>query len=495
MGIARDASTTAKHPDPINTRAAKSLLPCFVQTEVCDAADPEQSKVITKHCTYYVRPKVAPVWRRRGGPEWEKYRYNLFPVICDARGVLWAEAVVYLLARLEDAVVPNMVTYAGIADDLAAYLQFLDDNAIDWTQFPGQKLLRPTYRFRGHLEQMVMADEIARTTAQRRMGSVIAFYRWLETDCRFVPSNPPWKDKDIYLRIESKLGRQHLKKVSTTDLAIPRRKQLDPYDGLIIDGGPLRPLPLHEQDWLVDALKTIDNPEMTLIHLIALRTGARIQTVLTIRQRHVLTKFNAQKVNVLLPAGPGTGIDTKDDKQMVLHLPVWLYEYLRIYAQSDRAKSRRLRAAGGDHNNQYLFLSQRGAPLYQGKLEALSFDSNNVLRYQRRGQGVRQFMSEKVIPFIQNKYSESFGYRFHDLRATAGMNWTDYQLQLVSEGKITLHQALEAVAAFLGHDSIEITERYINFRRNVAVVREVEEKYERRLEDLGEQAMVGLLYV
>jgi hypothetical protein len=426
---------------------------------------------------------------------WVRHQFNLFPVVVDTSGVPWAEAAVYLLSRLEEALAPSMSTYAAIAEDLANYRRFLDEYEVDWTDFPLQKLQRPTYRFNGHLRHAVSAGEIASATAKRRMGSVIAFYRWLEVEKVFKPAQTPWKESDHYVQYLDGLGFRRSKTVVKTDLSISIPKQHDPYDGLIEDGGKLRPLPLEEQEWLLDALVSLGNTEMTLVHLFALVTGARIQTVCTFRLRHVLIEMaKEQRDHLRLPVGHGTGIDTKRQKQLVLHIPIWFYRMLQVYAQSARAAGRRKRAAGGDHKNQYLFLSQRGAPLYQGKLEGLSFDGANRLRHPKCGQGVRQFITERIIPFVRAKYkAKAFHYRFHDLRATAGMNWTDHQLKLVEIGQATLHQAREFVRVRLGHNSSSVTDRYLQYRHNVRLVRWAEEEHEIHLKALCERAMEQLV--
>jgi hypothetical protein len=476
-----------------NRCARKIVLPRFTLTEVSDASDGEATRITSALEPYYARPKLVPTEgkRRDGRPMWVKYQFNLFPVILDASGAPWAEAVIYLLSRLEDALATSMATYAAIAEDLATYRRFLDEYEIDWTVFPLQKLQRPTYRFNGHLKRAVTAGEIAAGTAKRRMGSVIAFYRWLENENLFKPAEPPWRDSDRYVQFLDGHGFRRSKTVVTTDLSIRIPKQHDPYDGLIEDGGKLRPLPLEEQEWLLDALVSLGNPEMTLIHLFSLLTGARIQTTLTFRLRHALLELAAsQQGDLRFPVGHGTGVDTKRQKQFVLHIPIWFYQMLRTYARSARAATRRERAAGGDHENQYLFLSQRGAPFYQGKSEASSFDRSSQLRHRKCGQSVRQFITERVIPFIRAKHrTRTFHYQFHDIRATAGMNWTDHQLRLVERGQSTLHQAREFVKTRLSHESSATTDRYLQYRHNVKVARWAEERHETHLKSLCERAM------
>ena len=478
--------------------ARRILLPRFTLTEVSDVGDSAAVCVSEALEPYYVRQKLVPSEgkRRDGKPRWVRHQFNLFPVVLDSAGVPWAEATVYVLSRLEGALNPSMTTYSGIADDLAAYRQFVDEHDVDWTHFPAQKLSRPTYRFNGHLKFAVGAGEIAPTTAKRRMSAVIAFYRWLASEGAFTPAYEPWKDSDHYVQIVDAHGFKQSKKVTTTDLAIRTPTQHDPYDGSIEDGGKLRPLPLEEQEWLLDALASLGNTEMTLIHLFGLLTGARIQTILTLRVRHALLEVeSAQRGDLRFAVGPSTGVDTKGDKRLVLHIPVWFYRMLQIYTRSDRATRRRQRAAGGgDNEDQYLFLSQRGAPLYRGKAEALAFDDDNELRHQKTGQGVRQFIAERVIPYIRDKYAaKQFYYRFHDTRATAGMNWTDHQLKLVEQGQTTLHEAREFVKVRMGHESSATTDRYLQYRRNLKLMRLAEEQHETHLKMLAERAMAGLV--
>lgn len=479
----------------------KILLPQLTLTEVADSDGDDVTSVTIPSSAgrpaerYLVRPLTIGMdgMRRDGKPRWVKSQFNLFPVVLDSHGVPWAEATVYILSRLENVTAPAMSTYASIAEDLAAYRRFLDETGIDWTAFPTQKLSRPTYRYNAHLKFAVGAGEIAAATAKRRMSAVIAFYSWLKEEGTLILDNAPWRESDRFVQFKDHHGFKVSKTVTTTDVSIRVAKQHDPYEGTIDDGGKLRPLPLQEQEWLLDALISLGNTEMTLIHLFALLTGARIQTILTFKVRHACLELDGVRTGeIRFPVGPGTGIDTKHDKQLVLHIPVWFYRMLHTYAVSGRARRRRLLASGGDTGDQYLFLSVRGAPLYQGKAESLAFDESNTLRHRKAGQGVRQFIIERVIPFISEKYGfAEFRYQFHDTRATAGMNWTDHQLKLVEQGKATLKEAREFVKTRMGHESSATTDLYLQYRRNLAHVRWVGESYEGHLKQLAARAMEG----
>lgn len=112
--------------------ARKILLPRLEVTELAEPADAGAFPVLSANTSYFVRAK------HEEGSQHSKF--NLFPVVLDASGVPWAEANIYLLARVESSSSPSMATYASIADSLAAYRRFLDETGIDWTLFPTNKL-------------------------------------------------------------------------------------------------------------------------------------------------------------------------------------------------------------------------------------------------------------------------------------------------------------------------------------------------------------------
>jgi hypothetical protein len=121
--------------------ARKILLPRLVVTKIANAGDPHVECISLPTTApdeaYYVCPLQTEDTDKRldGKPRWQGTRFNLFPVVLDATGVPWAEATVYLLARMEGAIAPSMSTYASIADDLAAYHRFLDETGLDWPGF------------------------------------------------------------------------------------------------------------------------------------------------------------------------------------------------------------------------------------------------------------------------------------------------------------------------------------------------------------------------
>lgn len=392
----------------------------------------------------------------------------------------WAEANMWLLSKAQETYAPSMPTIASNADDLAAYLRFIEDTNIEWTIFEANKLSRPTYRYYSHLKRLIANNEVAHSTARRRISTVIRFYKWLKLEGYLKFDHEPWKESERIIFFTDLRGFIKNHKVITTDISIKNQVIDDPYDDFINDGGKLRALTQYEQQCILNALIEINNTEMTLIHLFSLLTGARLQTILTFQVHHVLrtTKMDAQDT-MRFAVGPGTDIDTKNDKKIVLHIPVWFYKILQNYALSKRALTRRKRAVGGDIEEQYLFLSIRGAPLYYNKSDSTGARDKANKHHNKQGQAVRQFIVEKTIPYIKkHNDSTSFTYRFHDLRAAFGMNLMDSQLALVEQGTITLKHAMEFVKNRMSHESITTTERYLKYRYQKKMIRAAQDGWE-----------------
>jgi len=483
----------------INAKASKKLLPRVELTEIASSDDPSAYEVVMPNGavprSYFVKPchDSATGFRVDGKPKWMGTRFNLFPIVLDSKGTPWAEAAVYITSRLEQSLEPSMSTYHCIAADLAAYLRFVEESCIDWTHFPQRKLERPTYRYRAQLWLSIEAGTLSATTAKRRMSSVISFYRWLKNEEVLTFKNPTWVESDRMILFTYENGLRGSKIVKKTDLDIQVAKQNDPYLEFIEDEGKLRPLPEKEQRWVLEALTKHGHTELTLIQLFSLLTGARIQTVLTFRVKHVTAQYLVAPGTdvVRIPVGPGTGIDTKKNKRTVLHVPTWFIEMLMTYARSGRASVRRSRALGGDTADQYLFLSSHGNPLYESKADAAQYNAISKRRHAKNGQAVRQLIRDYIIPYVRSTYDSNFDYSPHDLRATFGMNLTDEQLKRVAKGEITLNQAREYVKSRMGHKSAATTDGYLQYRGRLNFIRKTNDEYGDHLKQLAIQALGG----
>jgi len=481
----------------------KTLIPVFQLSELADQSDPraivrriKQGKGYPE-LTYHYR-FVFDAIAERG------FNYNLFPVVLDRNFAPWALGTLYILSKLEGETSPVMTTYHARADDLGAFKEWLDsqDKSEELLfNFPKPKLRRTTYRFRGFLQNQVRAREIGPSTAKRRMSSVISFYRWLVANNFFTPEYPTWEEREYQISFKTDEGRLLSKSIASTDLAIPAPKAENDFDSAINDGGKLRPLTRQEQDWLLEAAEAKGNTECLLLQLFMLSTGARIESACTLRIRQFenpspgYSKGLTGDGEVLrLKAGPGTGIESKNNKPGTFQVPKSLYELLHSYAHSQRAKQRRERyvAKHGEHKDQYLFLTQQGSPYFIAKSEALRFDPDLIRRHAKNGQAIRQFIKDHAIPFVRKKYAKDFYYRPHDLRASFGMNMTEELMLQVQKGELTLHKARQIIKDLMWHRSAATTDLYLNFKYVNESFYKAINGFGEHLQQWADRAMKGL---
>ncbi|WP_444997900.1 hypothetical protein [Aliikangiella sp. IMCC44359] len=470
-------------------KVVREVLPVFSLTEVCSEDDEGAIKRIipgekSQRSKYYYRKVILD--------ESEQFNVNQMEMILDPDGSPWIEACLYLLSKIEVSYDHKaVVSSTNTASDLTAFRQYLIDYSIDYLNFPRNKQQRPTYRYRAYLKSLIRSGQIANSTGQRFMQSVIGFYKWLSAERGFEPEFPMWRAEDKYIDIKDRHGFSKLKQVKSTNLSISTQRLTDPEEVTICDNGRLKPLTMDEQIELTKVLFKLDNIEMTLIHLFALFTGARIQTVLTIKVKHFRVKLPSDIQEIRLPCGPGTGIDTKHAKKLTLFIPSWFYNQLSIYSKSDRALKRRLKSKKGDTSENYLFLSNRGSPFYEDSMDRETFNPNQTKKYRASGGTVRTFIADRILPELRKTFGNGFSYKFHDLRASFGMNLSDSLTESVAQGEITLTKVRNRVRDVMGHDSYTTTDEYLGYRDKTQTARLTQERYQRHLAKLCEAAHNG----
>lgn len=455
---------------PSGDQAHVHVLPQLRLTRVADKHGANRiavdHQVLGQRVKYWREP-ISPTATR-----WTEFRG--VPLVLEADGAPWAPGCLWLVEKAQ-AKPLNIASLMPIAQDLAAYKAFLDDLVLQWADFSAvEKYLRPTYLYRNHLQAQVNSGELKKSTASRRMSTVISFYRFLMRNSRmkFNPENPPWVDTAVGIEYRDSKGFKQVATVTSTDVSIKASKRQDAWGETINDGGQLRPLPVNEQQALVAALKRLDNIEYALMHYIALLTGAREMTVLTLRLRDVLTApQNIATWSHKVRCGPGTGVDTKGDVVGVyLSMPRELYEQLHEYAVSERARRRRAKTELGEDSSNYLFLTQHGQPFYESKEDrnAQRDPAAPLRRSALTGRPLRKFIRDSVIPEVR-KTIPRFKYRFHDCRATFGMNWVDFQMLQAGPEGFGKHYlwARDQLRKLMWHKSPLTTDKYLEYREHM----------------------------
>lgn len=472
---------------PTRDRPSVYTLPRLRLTVVWDA--PGIGSIPVDHQRNEQRIKY---WRgpvKSTATRWTQFRS--FPLVVDAAGAPWAPACLWLLEKAQ-AKPMGITSLKPVAQDLAAYKAFLDGLALEWDDFSAvEKYVRPTYLYRNHLHDLLNAGELKKSTASRRMSTVISFYRFLMRNSRmnFKPANDPWAESELGIQYRDDKGFKQVALVTTTDISIKNSPRQEAWDDAIQDGGKLRPLPVEEQKALVRALQELGNVEYALMHYVALLTGAREMTVLTLRVRDVMrSPDQIPKWSHKICCGPGTGIDTKGDVPGVcLSVPRELYAQLHAYAVSGRAQRRRAKTARGEDPSNYLFLTQHGQPFYQSKedRDALRDSTEPLRRSTLSGRPLRKFIEQRVIPLVRKRHPK-FKYRFHDLRATYGMNWVDFQMQQAVPEGFGKHYlwARDQLRKLMWHKNPMTTDKYLEYREHMHHLQLAHEGWSRHLIDL-----------
>ncbi|MCT8166766.1 MULTISPECIES: tyrosine-type recombinase/integrase [unclassified Pseudomonas] len=412
-----------------------------------------------------------------------------FPILIQSNGTPWEISTLYLLAKIKNDGCYEPRTIRGIADHLLDYLRFLEDEGLSFLHLPPNDRLKVTFRYRERLvEQMSLG--LATSTAKARINTIVNFYRriikWKIINKKQI-ENPPFEDILKTVSTTSEHGLISNVAIASHNLTIKKPKK-QKHPELICDGGDLRPLTTEEQEIVLKSLAG-SSREYQLMFYLALFTGARIQTVCTLRIKDIQMRLD-QHGNLMLPIGGGTDIDTKYDKTMTLLIPGWLVEDMKIYSLSQEAKKRRSRSFYGDSDNNYIFLSKNGIPYYTSKREIIdrrhreSSTSKSIELKQNKvllqdGSALRQHIHSILLPRIHLNNPTFQGFRFHDLRASFGMNLLERQLIHSGDKKITA--ILEEVQQRMGHSSIETTLKYLNYKSRLEWRKNIQHEFESSL--------------
>lgn len=412
-----------------------------------------------------------------------------FPVLIQGDGVPWEIGNLYLVDRLKRSVSYESRTFQSVATHLVDYLRFLEDEELDFLAFPENDNLKVTYKYRRRLIDQINSGEVKRRTGKIRMNAVVKFYKSImkhklvkASSFKYQPYEIVWK----YITIENNFGLSSLLPVESHNLAIaaPTSPKLPEY---INDGGMLRPLSIDEQERVLFGLLG-SSREYQLIFYVALFTGARIQTICTIQVRHIWRELDGQG-DLRLPVGGGTGVDTKRGRLMTIIIPGWLVQDLRIYSRSLESKKRREKSFYGDVDTNYLFLTSNGSEHYTSKREIkdrgivgvsqIASDRDRAYGSIREGATIRQFISETLYPRIIQTDKLFRRFRFHDLRASFGMNLLESEIE--SRGPDGVMAALDVVQQRMGHKDKSTTMQYLNYRSNLERKADIQSKFESRL--------------
>ena len=408
-----------------------------------------------------------------------------FPVIIQSSGEVWEIATAYLMYCLEEIKDLDGENLYNFANDLLDYLRFIEDRKSHFLDLPKFRSNRITTRYERYLRDQLENLVIQPSTAKRRINRVVDFYRTcIEQNFLIAKDfdNAPYEERLRRITIVTRDGYEKEIEKESHDHAIagspPHRNE-----NLIYDDGALRPLSKREQLLYLEYLERYGTRELQLMTYIALFTGARIQTICTLRVKHLKNlPLMADKKAYRLTVGKDTGVDTKNGKIHHLELPLKIKKLIDNYAGSEEWRERAKKSFYGECDNNYIFLTKKGNPYYTSKREKLDIkhqvDSD---KYEGKyiiykGNSVRKNLSD-VLKDLCEDYQDYQDFRFHDLRATYGMNL----VRKLEEFGYSPNVIKNKVRIKMGHDLDSTTDLYLKYEFNKEERKRVQSKLENEL--------------
>ncbi len=277
-------------------------------------------------------------------------------------------------------------------------------------------------------------------------------------------------------------------------ITVEKRSQTQAYNrsksvpmGYVDDEGEsLRPLSNVHLAEVIAAVNSDDwSAQDRLIMLFAVMTGARKQTILTLRVKHVQRLMDGKLHNdgtYALKAGPGTGVDTKNNKPQTLYVPKQLAVDLLTYINSPHAKKRRQgfqSAYAGKYSgleriadeDMYVFISEQCNCYYMA-----SSDPRYKFVKSRPTGAVTNNLKEKLRKGVSVDFPKDF--TFHWLRATFAFQLYQLLLPRLQDGTLQPGDEVSIIQSRLHHERRETTENYLKLFSMIPEKIRAQESYE-----------------
>lgn len=421
----------------------------------------------------------------------EKHDIYLFPFLYNEDRSPWEYANLFLFSAAQDGNkgYSNSDAIRQKASLLIDYKIYCETNEIDLYNFNGRKPRRPTYRYFFELLQQVNDGKLPRKKLNQKTKVVYDFYNYLsEQKNSSIDMEKVDSIKSIQRRFHNSHGGIYTLETEKRGQSLPVCQASSPVKVSYVReyGEELRPLRQLELDELFDALETdVFSMDERLIHYIALHTGARKQSILTMRMKH-LKLFTSEKLlndgTYKVNAGPGTGIDTKYNKPQALYFPEALAKQIRTYAFSQKAQNRRRKFIEKNgkilsEEDTYLFISSHGNAHYLAKSDP-SFIST-----KSRPQGRNTFsLGKKLSKVVSDKFPSD--YVFHWLRATYALHYYKFLQPLFAKGYISDNDIISMVQKRLHHSDRDTTLGYLKLFESIDDRLKAQQLYEERVFEL-----------
>ena len=406
-----------------------------------------------------------------------------FPSLIKSDNTVWHLASAYFNHLLIDQK-KSTALLESVASDLIDFLRFLEATELDILYLPPRPEKRVTYQFHTTLLQRIRLGLISPSTARQRMNRVLRFYDFLLAENIFTSAelkNRPYEKIKTYVSCITSSGDIYKKQVSSSNLKIRHSPRLS-YGEEIIDGGRLHPLSPNEKKVFLQYLEQFASRDFQLICYLALYTGARLQTICTIRAFHIKEMIAKQTVNNIddtytLRVGGKSIIDTKGGYEHNLKVPGWLIKDINQYLCSESWQKRASQSLYKARDENYVFLTKLGNPYYTSVKEIedhnLQLFSKKIKFSMHKGNAARQALT-KLINLMHKNKEDIKTFTLHDLRATFGVNL----LLSASKHVNDIDKILPYIQSRMGHRNIMSTIHYVRYIAYSKVNTEADKKFE-----------------
>lgn len=411
-----------------------------------------------------------------------------FPYLFHKDGTPWIEANSYLLS-----LVKNKVTTERPSDDLRRrasklldFLLFCEMYELDWLDFSGKRpALRPTYRYFSHL---LSTTRRSKAVVNQYTGELYKFYKFVSLNWHSIDMNRVDTTKQVDFLVSGPYGTKLVSAVKRSQTKSTAPRSAVPIGFVREDGEDLRPLANVELASLLSMLTDKKwSPLERLIIRTSLMTGARKQTVLTMRIKHLknFTEENLQADgSYVLHAGPGTGIDTKNNTRQRLYVPKQVADDLNVLSASAFMVKRRAKfieqmerdfpESHIQEEDLYIFLSDQGGCYYMAKDDP----RYPVVKSRPSGQVV-DTIKRKLLIMAAGKLPNDFSY--HWLRATYAFQLYQRMQPLLASGQILPGEEITFIQHRMHHRRRETTENYLKLFKMHSQKLMAQELYEEHL--------------
>lgn len=413
----------------------------------------------------------------------------IMPTIIQSNGEVWEISSLYFIKYLQIQGGRDYKTLLSIAYDLLDFYRFIEDcqfenEDFDWLYLPLEEEDRVINRYVAHLDRLYNQNLIKSSTRSKKINSIVNFYKFSFKNKLFdkgvIKNGLPFQVIARNIKTVDALGFTQIKEVETTNLARRVAKRKETVDG-ILDGRTLHPIEPNHQSIITQILDNHPSRAFQLYVRFALETGARSQTISTIRVHHIKEILKGKTIlgdKLRLNVGNGSSIDSKFSTEISIYIPKQLCLDLIEFTESITWKKSAKKSNYGLTDNNYVFLTKNGTPYYTSKQEINELEnSENGLNQNIAVGGTLKSQLKVLLEMIQAKHSDFPVFSLHDLRATFALN----NLKNCIDMGWSNSQSLLHIKKLLGHRSTQITERYLSYYHELDSYNNAQKSIEKRL--------------